>query len=340
MSAEPVLHSLAISQVMLNYAADHGVDSETCLQGTNITLAMMRDAEALITPEQEMRLIENLMLALPDIPALGFELGMRYNVSTFGIWGFALRTSLNLCEAVTRAIRYIPLSTAYCVFSISSEDDEFIVSADPSGIPIQIRQFLLERDLGTSVNIMREINLAGRPIQRLEFAGPALPYADHMQKLCGIPLHFNRPRNALVMNLEAVMSSLPTYDERLVRLLEDQCRQLIERRQITGISGQVRQRLLGHLGLMATLEAIAKDLNLSPRSLRRKLDEEATSFRTLVDEARRQLAVQLLESTDMKLDELALQLGYADTASFTRAFRRWLGISPGQYRSQTARKAG
>lgn len=89
-------HPVAISQVMVNFAARYGVHAQMCLLGTGIIEAQLRDADALITREQEMRLIENLMLALPDVPALGFELGLRYNVATFGIWGFALRTSRNV----------------------------------------------------------------------------------------------------------------------------------------------------------------------------------------------------------------------------------------------------
>ncbi|PQA29057.1 helix-turn-helix transcriptional regulator, partial [Amnimonas aquatica] len=127
---------------------------------------------------------------------------------------------------------------------------------------------------------------------------------------------------------------LPTYDRQLVRLLEDQCRQLLAQRQPAGVAGQVRQCLLGPLGLLATLEDVAGALLVSPRSLRRKLEAEGASFRGIVEEAREQLALQLLEMTDMKLDELSLHLGYADTASFTRAFRRWQGISPGQHRTR------
>jgi AraC-like DNA-binding protein len=330
---EPVLHSLAVSQVMLNYAASHGVDAETCLVGTGIAPEQFQDAEALIAREQEMHLIENLMLALPDVPALGFELGMQYNVSTFGAWGFALRMSRTLHEAVDRAIRYLPLSTAYCAFSTMVRDDELVICADPSAIPARLRQLLLERDLGTSVNLILELNFAGRSIRRIEFAGQAPSYADRIAELCRFPVQFNHRHNCIVVSLRDFMKPLPTYDERLVRILEKQCRQLLDRRQIGGIAEHVRQQLLQGTGLLATLDDVAEAFNMSTRSLRRKLESEGTSFRLIVEDVRHQLALQLLEATDMKLDELAIQLGYADTASFTRAFRRWQGLPPGQYRA-------
>lgn len=333
-ASDKVMHNVAISQIMVNFAARHGVDAETCLLDTDIDPAMFLDADALITREQEMRLIENLILALPDYPALGFELGQQYNISTFGIWGFALRTSRNLKEAAECALRYLPLSTAYCRFSLFQSGDEYGVAADPGDIPVHLRQFLLERDMATGINLLNELSLIGMSMRRLEFAGPPLSYADRIAELCGVMPHFNCARNAVVIDLKDVDTPLPMYDEHMVRLLEDQCRQLLNRRQVEGVSGQVRQRLLGALGLVATLEEVAGDLNMSPRSLRRRLEEEDASFRGIVEDARKQLAEQLLTSTDMKLDELALHLGYTETASFTRAFRRWYGLSPGEYRKQ------
>lgn len=332
MSVEPVLHSLAISQVILHYAAEQGVDEQTCLAGTEITSDLLGDGAGLISPEQEMRLIENLILALPDRPAAGFELGLRYTVATFGAWGFALRTSRNLRQAIERALRYLPLSTAYCRFSTAIADGVFELRVDPREIPVHLRQFLLERDLGTAIQLIQELNLGGQPIRSLRLSGPTPSYASRMEALCGLPISFGQAVNALGVSLEDAERPLPTYDEHLVRLLEDQCRQLLQRRQIGGIAGQVRQQLLGALGLMASLEDMAAALHMSARSLRRKLDSEGTSYRAVLEEARRQMADQLLRSTTMKIEEMAVHLGYADTASFTRAFRRWHGTSPGQYR--------
>lgn len=338
MAVEPFLHTLAITQVILHYAAEHGVDKETCLAGTQISPDLLGDADTLITPDQEMRLIENLILGLSDRPAAGFELGLCYTVATFGTWGFALRTSRNLREALERAVRYLPLSTAYCRFSIVAQGEMLEIRADPSDIPAPLRQFLLERDLGTAIQLIQELNLGGHPIRSLQLSGPTLPYAQQMQELCGLPISFGHPRNTLVLSQAVSQRPLPTYDEHLVRLLEDQCRQLLQRRQLDGIAGQVRQQLLGGMGLVTSLDDMAAALHLSTRSLRRKLDAERTSYRALVNDVRRQLADQLLRSTTMKIEELAAHLGYADTASFTRAFRRWHGLSPGQYRDQSVNK--
>lgn len=333
-SDESILHPVAIPQVMVNFAASYGVDSETCLLGTGITEAQLQDAEALIQREQEMRLVENLILALPDVPALGFELGLQYNVATFGIWGFALRTSRNLREVVKHALRYLPLSTAYCAFSAFNDGEDFGVQADASTIPQHLRQFLLERDTATGINLLRELSLAGIEIQRLEYEGPAPDYAARISELCGVAPMYQSQRNAVVLRTADADTPLPMYDPHLVRLLEEQCRAQLQRRQVAGFAGQVRQQLLGPLGFIASLEETAKALNIAPRSLRRKLEEEGVSYRSLVENERKQMATQLLSATDMKLDEMALQLGYTDTASFTRAFRRWYETSPGQYRKQ------
>lgn len=332
--AATTLHPVAISQVIVNFAASYGVDIETCLLGTGVSELVLFDADALITPAQEMKLIENLILALPNSPAIGFELGLQYSVSTFGLWGFSLRTSRNLREMAQQALRYLPLSTAYCRFSINRDELGFAIYADASPISQHLRQFLLERDMATALNLLQELGLAGIDVQALEFQGAPPEHAARIAELCGITPRYHCEHNALRVRAEDAERPLPMYDVRLVRMLEDQCRAQLARRQIAGVAGQVRAQLLGPLGLSVSLEEVAEQLALSPRSLRRKLEEEKTSFRSIIEIERKMLAEQLLLSTQMKLDELALHLGYTDTASFTRAFRRWFGQSPGQYRNQ------
>ncbi|OUS00654.1 AraC family transcriptional regulator [Gammaproteobacteria bacterium 42_54_T18] len=334
---DPILHPVAIPQVMINFAANHGIDQDTCLQGTDITEEILQDSEALITRNQEMRLIENLILALPDEPALGFKLGLQYNIATFGIWGFALRTSRTLRDAATRALQYLPLSTAYCRVYRFEDAEHYGLCMDPESIPLHLRQFLLERDMATGLNLMRELSLAGVSISSTELQGKPPEYADLIEKLSGLKPIYNSPRNAMLIKLSNMDKPLPTFDANLVRMLDEQCRLQLERRKTTGLAEQVRKQLLGPLGLVAVLDDVACALALSPRSLRRKLEQEGTSFRSIVEEERRQIALQLLTCSNMILDELAIHIGYTDTASFTRAFRRWMSCSPGEYRKNNSR---
>jgi len=329
---EAILHPVAISQVMINFAGNYGVDMETCLLGTGISEQQLLEGSTLIERSQEMRLIENIMLALPDLPALGFRLGQQYSMSTFGIWGFALRTCRTLRDATTMALRYLPLSTAYCRLQPFELDDCFGISMDPAHIPAHLRQFLLERDMATGIQLIRELSLTGVRIVAAEFTCEPQGYQDIIEEACGVAPAYNCRRNAILIRSEDAEKPLPTYDPHLVRLLDDQCRRQLQQRQVTGLSGQVRHQLLGELGLVASLEEVAGNLAMSARTLRRKLESEGTSFRALVEEERRQVARQLLAGSDMKLDELAIHLGYTDTASFTRAFRRWMDCSPGEYR--------
>lgn len=321
---------------MINFAGQRGVDKETCLLGTGIAESDLEDSDALISRDQEMRLIENIILALPDTPALGLELGLQYNMATFGIWGFALRTSRTLRDAAALAMRYLPLSTAYCHMTLLQQGELFGIAMDPSDIPRHLRQFLLERDLATGLNLMRELSLAGMNIVAAQFQGPPPEYAERLAQVCGITPQYHCAHNAFFVRREEADRSLPTYDANLVRMLDDQCRQQLAHRNHSGVTGQVRQQLLREQGFIASLDEIATALAMSPRTLRRKLEQEGTRFRELVDNERHQLAQQLLSNTAMKLDEMAIHLGYTDTASFTRAFRRWEGCAPGEYRKQQA----
>jgi len=202
---------------------------------------------------------------------------------------------------------------------------------DSQHIPSHLRQFLLERDMATCFNLFTELNLARYGIASIEFEGMPPSYAEELSTLLGCDIKY-QSKNIIAVDRAIVDQALPTYNANLVRLLETQCQQQLLNRQTSGFTEQVRQQLLGPLGLVASLEEVADKLELSTRSLRRKLEQAGTSFRSLVEDERRELALQLLTNTEITIEEISIHVGYADSASFTRAFRRWMNCSPGEYR--------
>ena len=124
----------------------------------------------------------------------------------------------------------------------------------------------------------------------------------------------------------------PLADANTARKLEQQCRDVLERRlSRVGVAGQVRSRLLHNPGELPPMQTIADELHVDPRTLRRRLATEGTSYRALLDEVRRQLAVELLQQ-DLSVEEISRYLGYAETANFTHAFTRWEGTAPSYFR--------
>ncbi|WP_431954667.1 helix-turn-helix domain-containing protein [Nocardia lijiangensis] len=117
-------------------------------------------------------------------------------------------------------------------------------------------------------------------------------------------------------------------------------RDRLSRRAIrAGVAGAVREELVRDPAAIPDLPRVAAALFLSSRTLSRRLNAEGTSFRALVDEVRRARSEQLLGRTRLTTEEIASRLGYAESASFIRAFRRWNGCPPQEFRSRGGRRA-
>ena len=99
------------------------------------------------------------------------------------------------------------------------------------------------------------------------------------------------------------------------------------------MAGGVRDRLMARTREMPTMMQMATELGMSTRSLRRRLAEEDTDYESLVTEVRRSLAEELLKADALRVEQIAERLGYAEVASFSRAFKRWTGLSPRAYRN-------
>jgi AraC-like DNA-binding protein len=136
---------------------------------------------------------------------------------------------------------------------------------------------------------------------------------------------------------ELLDNPLPRANPQLVSACEQQCQALLARHQWhQGLAGRVRQLLLQSPGQIADMERVAGHLHLSSRTLRRRLIEEGTSFRTLQDEVRQALAEELLAAGGLSLEEIAERLGYGELSNFIHAFKRWKGTTPGRYQRETA----
>ncbi len=335
MPQSDVVRNMVSAQLLTKLAAEHGVGLANCLRDTGIAAEALKDPQAEITAGQELQLIRNLVRELGHVPGLGLEAGSRYHLSAYGIWGFALISSPTFRSAAEVAVRFLDLSYAFVRFRLELSDGHLIVMLDETGLDRDVRQFLLEREFAALANAIREMRPDGLPVRELQLRCARPSYAKRFTECFGVEPRFDAPDNRVWLDAAAVNEPLPQSDGVLASMCLDQCRQLLAKRhQRTGIAGKVRDRLFRMDGRMPSLESVAEALTIAPRGLRRRLEEEGTSFRVLMEEVRQALAEELLTTAGMKLDEVAIRLGYSEPAAFSHAFKRWKGISPHAFREQ------
>ncbi|MBP2190386.1 AraC family transcriptional regulator [Nocardia goodfellowii] len=323
--------SVANVAILADVAHLHGLTASDCLRGTGIPPEAIRTPGAEIDAARELAVIRNVVTRLGDPPGLGLEAGLRSPATAHGAFGLAMVSSPTVRAALDIAVRYHRLSS-YMHYWHTYRGTEVVVCLDDSDVPEDLRGFLVEWEisailmnwmiaLGTPPQILR-IELSGGLRARL---GPLL--SDQFE----IPVVDGAGPHTAVIDATDFDQPMPFANPMTAILVEEQCAELLERRGLRqGFAGSVREVLMRRINGRVTQEEVAAVLNLSLRTMRRRLAEEGTSYRRLCVETYGSLAEDLL-STGLTVEDVAYRMGYAGAPSFSNAFKQWRGISPGRF---------
>lgn len=315
-------------ELLVGVGAEHGVAREQMLRGTGLDPDELGGDEHLVTARQELQVVRNLCRAVPDVS--GLDVGVRYRVTTFGVFGFALLSSRTLGDAANLAMRFIDLSFAFAIPRPAVVGEEVVVGFDSSGLPADVADFLAARDLGAVWSVLDQLCPGGVRATAVELAARR-PAGGASYDLGVEPVH-DAPATRLAFDVALLDTPLPSGTGQGNAMTTAMCADLVSRRRArTGTAQQTRVLIAQHLANGAPMAAVAADLALGERSLRRRLAAEGTSYQQLLDEVRESLAVQLLETGVLSVEDVAQRLGYAEASSFIVAFRRWRGTTPTAY---------
>ncbi len=324
--------------ILTQLAEERGMPVGECLAGAGLSPPAVIDSNAEVTARQEITVVRNLLARFGDEAGLGVEAGSRYHISLYGPWGLALLASRTLRDAVDIALRYVELAFAFGQLSFEEAAGEGRLRFDDHEVPEDVRAFLTERVMTGIQMIGRELFSMGVPVRRLSFRHRGPADTARYRAVFGLEPSFGAGGNELVFDAAYLDVPLPQANEWARSTCEQMCRDLLARRHArTGVSGAVRDLLVRNPGEIPDQSAVAAELFVSPRTLSRRLHEEGTSFRALLDEVRQALSEELLDHTHMTTEQVAARLGYAEAASFIRAFRRWNGCPPQEYRARGVR---
>ncbi|MBJ9955649.1 AraC family transcriptional regulator [Acinetobacter courvalinii] len=325
---ERSIHSV---RLMADFAAELGTSHSQILTGTGIEQHQLLDPNMLVTGQQELQLIRNLVELFGHRPLLGLEIGTRYHFTTFGSLGLALISSANIREALNFALAYFPLSFAFSQFVVSEHPDTHDIQIEivvDQGIPQNLWQFVIQRDVAALITVQRDL-IQDQLCQKVMFSFQAPGETQAYVELFGISPEFGALKNLIVLNAGKIDQKLSMANELVLQAAEQQCRQTLDKRQAQKkYTHQVQQVLMNNKGEIPSMEEVADCLHLNSRTLRRYLAQEQVTFLQIREEVRKILADYYLSLTQTSIEQISEWLGYAEPASFIHAYKRWYGKTP------------
>lgn len=330
--------SIAVSylQVLVDIVTERGHGLEALLQGVPIRPELLEQAGARMSPMQWSLAVARAM-RLCDDPGLGYECGLRMRPTVNGFLGYATMSSGSLREAMELAARYV--ESRQRAFSISlslSGGHATLELRQNHNIPV-LREFFHEHILigiahsaaamlGTEISQLEGVEIC------FEWREPRY-HAAYCDRLPAV--RFVCPANVLRFPAQLLERKPVLADPQASRQAVELCDRELAQWGSSGqsVSSRVRAELVVRAGGgYASQAEMAARLHLSSRTLARRLQVEGSSFRQLLDDARRRDGCTLIEQTPLALAEVAARLGFTNPANFTRAFRKWTGESPSDYR--------
>lgn len=323
-----------LAVTLADYLRAKGISDVRILANTGITPQMLQQDDSLYSFRQMMQLIKNA-LVLSETPELGLIIGAQENISNWGLLGYAMMSCPTLGAALDICIKFQRAAPTALLISVHEEDDrDVLVATSPHPLG-ELLPFCVEEVFSSGIIIFSSI-LGERltPIEvTLSYGAPG--YADKYEVFFQCPVNFNQRRCSMSFqggdNDQPLVHSDPMTAKLSEKLVSEF---LLKHRETNSIVQDVRSRLLRVPGQFPSMEAVAQELGISTRTLRRNLQQQGVSFTDVYDGVRKDLAIEYLQASNLTAENIGQLLGFAELANFRRAFKRWTGVPPSSYRSK------
>jgi AraC-like DNA-binding protein len=334
-SPASITHHIKALPPALKVMQDQGFTHAQCLEGTGVCEADLVSPDTVVdfSLQQEFRFHRNLLQLSAD-PLLGLKLGRAYTLQSYGLLGYAFLSAPTLRQAMTILRNYGSLSFTLQTLDFLTEGPVAILRFSRNiDIPPDLLTYYIDRDL-VAAAFGGELALS-QPLQPQEvaLAHDGRDRRSDYEASFACPVSFNTPCSELRFDGTHLDAPMPLRDADTSALCQQQCQLLLARMsKSSGFVDRVRQLIVARPGYFPDIDYVAEKLNMTSRTLRRRLTEENSNYQQILADVRYQLAKEYLATSTLPLEEISVLLGYSTPGNFTHAFKRWHGSSPRQYR--------
>ena len=332
---EKAVNAFKLPRIFLKIFKEHGLEARTILESLGVDCTNLANSLPLIPPHQFGQLIKRIKEVTGE-EFLGIKCGLEAGFEEFGVLGLVFSHSSNYKEALLRLQRYKRLIGPE---RIVLEEGEKTVKI---GLSLSCPPFFADEQVIYAG--MAFLYAKGKYLTQKNFrpksvllTRPPGPTAAIFKNVFGVTPLYNADENALIFDKIVLSYPFISSDLFLGDLLSRECESLVKKMsKQSGLLELTNEALFLSLkrGRVLDVKTLASELNMSVRAFQVKLKKEGTSYREILEKAKRELAFRYLEATELAIAEIAFLLGYSQVESFGRAFKNWSGRTPAYYRAE------
>ena len=316
----------------------HGLDAIGIARNAGVDLASIPVPGERIELDKIDALLRAAIPLIRD-PAFGLRAAHCWHPSELGVLGYAWLSSSTLRTGLERAVRYSRLIGERGLTEIEDTRQGLKVRfwakrGNPAVVPVAA--VFVDMAMALLLDMCRMNGGAVlRPVAATLRRRKPDP-ADAYERFFGCPVQFGVEENAFVLSAKDADRPLPSANRQLAAVFDKMLTEELGRLDKSDVVARARATVLEHLSSgEGTAEDTAKQLHMSSRTLQRKLAEAKTTYLQLVDDTRKDLALRYIEDPRRTVTDITFSLGFSQPSAFTRAFKRWTGLSPSDYRAKS-----
>jgi AraC-like DNA-binding protein len=325
--------SLAAATGLLEAIKAAGGDPDQILRVLGLERSAFKNSEGFIASSMFARILEEAARATTD-DCFGLHFGEHYNPKNVGPLAYVVLNSPTLAVAIENAERYLHIHNEAANMSFSIEGEQAYLRFALADLAIESTRQHHEYSMAVALNTLRNMAGSNWAPREVQFAHQAPPRTSEHLRVFGAPVLFNCATNALVIDRDFVERQVPAADQKLYRILKQHVERILnEMPRESDLLTAVRKAIAESMrDGEPKLARVIKKISMSQRTLQRQLKEHGVIFKTLMDDTRRRFALNYLRDRKHTLTEIAFLLGYSEVSAFNRAFKRWTGSTPLDYR--------
>lgn len=315
----------------------HNIDTATALKECDISQDVVADQESRIAAENFSQLIDycNKKLARHDFSILIAE---QFHPGMFHALGYAMMSSNTLQDALERIAHYKRVVSNTCKLVNHKQNNQFIFEMNIFTYETTNRPVLslvtVETFLATIIRFARELVTLDFAPEKVCFAYPKPNYdVTYLENFFNCEVEFASNKTAIIFNLEQIQEKLMCGNPLITHSHEKMLDEFMARVDKNDLSHVIRNKIFELLPLGAPSQTeIAEYLGMSLRNLQRKLHDQGTSYKEILEQTRKKLAMNYILQQHLSLSEIGYLVGFSSVGNFNRAFKRWTNQTPGEYR--------